>query len=200
LTGGEAQATARQRERETIGMIFGRQKARQARTERALERHQAELVRYAASILRDEDRARDVVQEGFLRLWRHEPELPESETAPWLFTVCRNLALDILRKEKRMVSLSPDAPLVGEDPAATQAELEAKEGLSEILHALAGLPASQQEVIRLKFQNGLSYKDIGRITGHSVGNVGYLIHTGIKALRQQLAAQAVPAVEKGGAK
>jgi RNA polymerase sigma-70 factor (ECF subfamily) len=89
---------------------------------------------------------------------------------------------------------------VGEDPAATQAELEAKEGLSEILNALAGLPASQQEVIRLKFQNGLSYKDIGRITGHSVGNVGYLIHTGIKTLRQRLAAQAAPAVEKGGAK
>jgi DNA-directed RNA polymerase specialized sigma24 family protein len=48
------------------------------------------------------------------------------------------------------------------------------------------LPPSQREVIRLKFQNGFSYKEISRISGHSVSNVGYLIHAGIKALRGEL--------------
>ena len=40
--------------------------------------------------------------------------------------------------------------------------------------------------MRLKFQNGLSYKEISRVTELSVSNVGYLIHTAIQKLRQQL--------------
>ena len=41
-------------------------------------------------------------------------------------------------------------------------------------------------MIRLKFQNGFSYREISRISGHSVTNVGYLIHVGLKTLRGQL--------------
>ena len=50
-------------------------------------------------------------------------------------------------------------------------------------------PPNQREVVRLKFQNGFSYQEISRISGHSVSNVGYLIHAGIKALRVQLFAR-----------
>ena len=49
---------------------------------------------------------------------------------------------------------------------------------------LARLPENQQEVIRLKFQQGLSYKEISSVTGLSVTNVGFLIHTGLKRLRE----------------
>jgi RNA polymerase sigma-70 factor (ECF subfamily) len=49
------------------------------------------------------------------------------------------------------------------------------------------LPHNQQEVIRLKFQNGFSYKEISRITQLSVSNVGFLIHTAIKALQREYA-------------
>jgi RNA polymerase sigma-70 factor (ECF subfamily) len=48
------------------------------------------------------------------------------------------------------------------------------------------LPANQQEVVRLKFQNSLSYKEISAITGLSVTNVGYLLHTAIQTLRGKL--------------
>jgi RNA polymerase sigma-70 factor (ECF subfamily) len=51
---------------------------------------------------------------------------------------------------------------------------------------MALLPDSQQEVIRLRFQEGFSYKEISRITGFSVGNVGYLLHVGLKSLRGRL--------------
>jgi RNA polymerase sigma-70 factor (ECF subfamily) len=51
---------------------------------------------------------------------------------------------------------------------------------------LETLPPNQREVIRLKFQNGFSYREISRISGHSVSNVGFLIHTGMKTLRQRL--------------
>ena len=56
-----------------------------------------------------------------------------------------------------------------------------------MLDLLDALPANQREVIRLKFQNGFSYQEISRISGHSVTNVGYLIHAGLKTLRGQLA-------------
>jgi RNA polymerase sigma-70 factor (ECF subfamily) len=51
---------------------------------------------------------------------------------------------------------------------------------------LARLPESQQEVIRLKFQHQMSYREISRITGQSESNVGFLIHRGIKSIREML--------------
>ena len=51
------------------------------------------------------------------------------------------------------------------------------------------LPRNQQEVIRLKFQNGFSYQEISRITSLSVGNVGFILHTALKALRSEMTVQ-----------
>jgi len=68
-------------------------------------------------------------------------------------------------------------------------ELEAGETLAVALRLIDRLPPNQQEVIRLKFQNGFSYKEISRITQLSVGNVGFLIHTAVKALRREWPAE-----------
>lgn len=152
-----------------------------------LAKHQASLTHYAARLVGDVEKARDVVQETFLKLWREGPTQVGDNPAAWAFTVCRNLAFDVLRKEQRMVSLTG----TDEIPAAESQDfgadgLEREQGMSGVLKALGRLPKAQQEVIRLKFQNGLSYKDISRITGHSVSHVGVMIHTGIKTLRQNL--------------
>jgi RNA polymerase sigma-70 factor (ECF subfamily) len=48
------------------------------------------------------------------------------------------------------------------------------------------LPDNQQEVIRLKVQNGLSYREISEVTGLSVSNVGFLLHKGIKTIREKM--------------
>ena len=64
--------------------------------------------------------------------------------------------------------------------------LEQKEQLSRVLHIVATLPPNQQEVIRLKFQNGLSYREISGVTNLSVSNVGFLIHSGLKTVRQKI--------------
>ena len=63
---------------------------------------------------------------------------------------------------------------------------ERRESAGRVLDLLEGLPPNQREAIRLKFQNGFSYREISRISGHSVTNVGYLIHVGLKTLRGQL--------------
>jgi RNA polymerase sigma-70 factor (ECF subfamily) len=154
----------------------------------ALREHEGPLVRYAAQFTGDLDRARDVVQDTFLKLCAEEPVRLDGHLAQWLFTVCRNRALDIQRKEQRMKPLD-DVELATrpsrEASPATQAEQN--ESTSHVLRFLKHLPPNQQEVVRLKFQTGLSYKEIAGVTKLSVGNVGFLIHTALRTLRQQMA-------------
>lgn len=157
---------------------------------KALRQYEGPLIRYAAQITGDLDRARDVVQDTFLRLCAQQPEQLEDCLAQWLFTVCRNRALDVQRKESRMASIEPieleacESREPSPDAAAVQ-----RESAGEILKMLATLPANQQEVIRLKFQGGLSYQEISRVTNLTVTNVGFLIHTAIKTIRRKLASE-----------
>jgi RNA polymerase sigma-70 factor (ECF subfamily) len=65
-------------------------------------------------------------------------------------------------------------------------KLASREATSEILRYVERLPANQREVIRLKFQADLSYKEIAGLTGLSVTNVGFLLHTALKRLRTLL--------------
>jgi RNA polymerase sigma-70 factor (ECF subfamily) len=154
----------------------------------AVERYEGPLTLYATRLLGDPERARDVVQDAFLKLCRQEPGEIEGRLAEWLFTVCRNRALDVLRKERRMNPLNDavaeSQPAAGPDPADV---LEHREAAHAALALLETLPPNQREVIRLKFQNGFSYREISRISGHSVSNVGFLIHTGLKTLRTRMA-------------
>ncbi len=143
---------------------------------------------YAARLLGDPEAARDVVQDTFLRLCAQAKGHVDGRLAEWLFTVCRNRALDVLRKESRMTQLSDEQVQVRTSPDPGPTELvERRESTARVLGLLEALPKSQREVIRLKFQNGFSYQEISRISGHSVGNVGYLIHVGLKTIRGQLA-------------
>lgn len=144
-----------------------------------MERYEAQLVRYAFRITLDLERARDVVQDTFIRLWEADRTELDGSLAAWLFTVCRNRALDVIRKDRRMVSLTE-----AEEISAPSPEAESKADARTMLEALGRLPARQQEVLRLKFQNGLSYKEISAVTGLSVSNVGFVIHTGVMTLRR----------------
>ena len=65
-------------------------------------------------------------------------------------------------------------------------EAERRDTHRRVLEALALLPRNQQEVVRLKFQNGLSYEEISRVTQLTVTHVGFLIHTALKKLRLQM--------------
>ena len=154
----------------------------------ALNRHEKRLVRYATWILGDVELARDVVQETFLRLCKERPARVGNHLAQWLFTVCRNLAFDIRKKETRMSPLT-DPDTIPAIPARPAAAIEHEELLARALRLMETLPTNQREVLRLKFQCDLSYKEISAVTKLSVTNVGFLIHTAIKTLRQEMLAE-----------
>jgi RNA polymerase sigma-70 factor (ECF subfamily) len=153
-----------------------------------LQRFEMPLLQYAARIIGDRDRARDVVQETFIELQRGKRNQLDNAPTKWLFTVCRNRALNVCRKEKRMTYL--DEELIekreSNDPAPNE-RIEQKEASGFLLRIVSTLPPRQQEVLQLKFQNDLSYQEISEITKLSVSNVGVLIHNALKTLRQKYA-------------
>ncbi len=154
----------------------------------ALSRFERPLTLYAQRLLGDAERARDVVQDTFLRLCGQSETDLDGRLAEWLFTVCRNRSLDVLRKEGRMTRLGDDQVQTKLSPEPDPAfAVEQADSAQHALLMLDGLPTNQKEVLRLKFQNGFSYREISRISGLSVTNVGFLIHTGLKTLRKRLA-------------
>ncbi|PTY08238.1 sigma-70 family RNA polymerase sigma factor [Opitutaceae bacterium EW11] len=156
----------------------------------AVAEYQTPLTRYAARLVGDPDRARDVVQDTFLKLMSQSPDSLNGHLAEWLFTVCRHRALDVLRKEGRMKRFEEgQAERVTADEPRVSRRMENAEIQETVLKLIDRLPPNQQEVIRLKFQNGFSYKEISRITALSVSNVGVLIHHAVHRLRDEFAAQ-----------
>lgn len=154
----------------------------------AVDRYEGHLTRYAYRITRNLGRAQEVVQETFLRLCRETSGELDGRLGEWLFTVCRNQAFDVYRKERRMTTFTAEqAEAVFADQALEPAaRVDTSDEASRIQFFVDQLPGSQQEVIRLKFQNGLSYQEISKVTGHSVSNVGFLIHRGLKTVRERM--------------
>jgi RNA polymerase sigma factor (sigma-70 family) len=165
-----------------------------------VEEHEGRLIRYARFLTRDLDKARDAVQETFVLLCREDRARIEDHLAPWLFRVCRQRAIDLLRKEGRMVSIDAaieSSPGIEPIVPGPDIGLAQREAVTHVLDAVTRLSPLQQEVLRLRFSEGLSYKEISVVTKHSVSHVGVLIHEGVKRLRQSLKT-AAPADRKGG--
>lgn len=158
------------------------------RVKALLQRFERPLLQYATRIIGDQDRARDVVQETFVRLQRDGADLEDNAPAKWLFTVCRNRALNVCRKERRMTYLDEEIleAQPGGEPLPSE-RIEQSEARGFLMKIVASLPPRQQEVLQLKFQNDLSYQQIAEITKTSTNNVGVLIHTALKTLRERYA-------------
>ncbi len=159
--------------------------------ERAVNDYESPLIGYARTYLYDLDRARDVVQDTFIRLCKQDPEKVGEHLKSWLFTVCRNRCLDVLRKDKRIEPLDEVKwqKVAGED-AAPDEQAESDDKLADVMRFMDRLSKNQKEVILLKFQQGMSYDEIHDVTGLKQGNIGFLIHTGLKRLRELMPGKA----------
>jgi RNA polymerase sigma factor (sigma-70 family) len=149
----------------------------------ALEQFEGRLTRFAVRLLGDREAAADTVQHAFLRLCEESPQKLEGRLAQWLFTVCRNKAVDFLRLRRQAEHLDGESGhLPGREPdpavAAQQHDLYGR------LRALVGqLPAAQREAVDL-WAEGFAFSQIAQITGRTEVNVRVLVHRGLKALRQ----------------
>jgi RNA polymerase sigma-70 factor (ECF subfamily) len=139
---------------------------------------QGPLLRYTRKIVGCLDTSKDVVQDTFIKLWS-EPYPPITKYAKaWLYRVCRNRAIDYKRMGAGMESISEDMELTTDSYPEKEVER------MEVFTMISRLSPKHKEVILLKFQEGLSYKEISDVTGHSVSHVGLLIHEGMQELRE----------------
>ncbi len=150
------------------------------------------LLSYALRLAGDRAAAEDLVQDAFMKLHAQFDEVREPRR--WLYRTVHNLALNHRRQAQKIVSLNPpraegkEMAIEAQDPQPLPDEAIARwEGIGLVRLSLANLDDRSRELIRLKFNENLSYKEIGARTKLGEGHVGYLLHHAIKAMADELA-------------
>jgi len=158
-----------------------------ARLQALLARYEQPLLGYAARITGDVERARDVVQDTLLKFVTDGAPRDLDSVPAWLFRVCRNRAISVRRKEKRVQPLTCEIAEARASAAASPVEgLVAESETARVLALVARLPERQQEALRLRFHAGLSYREIAEVLETTTGNVGAMLHQALARLRAQL--------------
>jgi RNA polymerase sigma-70 factor, ECF subfamily len=148
-------------------------------------RHAGALHGYVERFCPDHASADDIVQETFIRAWRHLPRLSADDRPirPWLFRVARNLLIDADRAARARPVVSPAPP---------DEEGETDSGLDQVLDrelvsaALQRLSPAHQAVLVEAFYNGNSLVGVARELGIPHGTARSRLHYALQALRQQL--------------
>ncbi len=168
----------------------------------AYERYSDELFRHCSLRLSDRERAVEITQETFLKVWQYMERGEEvREIRPFLYRTLHNLIIDEYRKMK---SLSLEA-LVQHDegggdieslmPADESNTLEAAINRFEggrALEALKKLPDTYREVLVMRYVDQLSPKEIGDAIGESENAVSVRVHRGLKKLKSILEPEEIP--------
>lgn len=147
---------------------------------RAVDEFSDAVYRFIRADLRDDDRANDIVQDSYEKLWKHVAEIDFSVAKSWLFSTAYHTMIDIIRKEKRMIFTdeSYETELLNDSQYTD---------LNEVLHvALERLPEQHRTAVLLRDYEGYSYKEIGDITGLSEAQVKINIFRGRAALRDYI--------------
>ena len=150
------------------------------------------LLGYALRLSGQLSAAEDMVQEAFMKL--HAQFENVREPRRWLYRTVHNQALNHRRQTDKIVPLNPQGE--GDAQAATDAtdpqplpdeQIARWEGIGLVRLSLEALDERSRELIQLKFNEGLSYREISTRTGLKVGHVGYLLHHALKSIADELA-------------
>ncbi|MGJ8672874.1 RNA polymerase sigma factor [Rubritalea sp.] len=149
------------------------------------------LLHYAYRLVRRKEVAEELVQEAFLRAHQHWSSVENPK--PWLYRAVRNLALNYLRKHKRESLSDEEANTAFEELPDKQANQ--LETASKLRHLMGELEEVDRELIRLKYEENLSYAVIAEKLNISIGNVGYRLHHLLKSLAVSLKSAGVEGSE-----
>lgn len=155
-----------------------------------MEQYQATLLRYTTRVLNNEDAAQDVVQETFIRLHENREKVLKRRVPikGWLFRTAHNAAVDFIRKESRLRSLHERQSKQDDcDPRGNEEDRrDREERHALVLQHLGALRPKEREVLVLRLQEEMSYKEIAGVIKRSEGYVGSLIHSATKKLTRSL--------------
>jgi RNA polymerase sigma-70 factor (ECF subfamily) len=151
----------------------------------------AKLFGIVWRILPSKDRAEDVLQDVYVRVWNRAASFDPAKASAiaWMATIARNRAIDEIRRRVPLsIEDAPQAfevPAEGPDPLAAAQQSEELQRLNECLQ---GLEAERREIVLLAYYTGLSRDDIARRFGHPVGTIKTWLHRSLAQLRKCLGA------------
>ncbi|MDF3130850.1 RNA polymerase sigma factor [Kiritimatiellaeota bacterium B1221] len=151
-----------------------------ATLEELMDLYAAALLRYAERLVRNPHSAQDVVQQVFIKFSGLSPDQqPKTQAVrAWLYRATHHKAVDLIRSEQRRKKLH-EAHAEAQPTSAADSTTQSKQRVLEKLYLLDD---KEKQVILLRLQEGLSYREISEVTGLKEGHVGYLLHQAVRQL------------------
>jgi RNA polymerase sigma-70 factor (ECF subfamily) len=147
---------------------------------KCVDEHSDGVYRFILKNIKDRDKAEDIVQDSYEKLWRKRQDVDFGKSKSYLFSTAYHTMIDVLRRDKRMEELR------NEQSTEYYGDMQYSD-LQEILHnALERLPRVQKTVILLRDYEGYSYEEIGEITGLNESQVKVYIYRGRLFLKKFL--------------
>jgi RNA polymerase sigma-70 factor (ECF subfamily) len=138
------------------------------------------LYRFILKNVRDEDKAKDIVQDTYEKLWLKVSEVESTNAKSYMFTTAYRTMIDAIRRDKKQTTLE-------EADHSTLSHQKQYSDLKEVLNeALSKLPEIQRTAIMLRDYEGYSYKEIGDITNLSEAQVKVYIFRGRQFLKNYI--------------
>lgn len=147
---------------------------------KCVDKHADGVYRFILHNLRDEELARDIVQDSFEKMWLNVANINAEKSKSYLFTTAYNTMLTRIRRNKKQGNWEEVAE---EDHSHSRSYSDLKEVLRD---ALSRLPEIQRTVVLLRDYEGYSYEEIGEITGLNESQVKVYIYRARLALKEYI--------------
>lgn len=151
-----------------------------------IELYQKKVYALAYAIVGNPQDAMDISQETFIRAWtRIGTWRGEAGLAPWLSRIAANLAVDFLRKNKRLIPVADIKYNEGVQPSI-EADLLRAETKSQLEQAVAALPLEYRQLVVLRHSGEMSYQEMADALGLSLSQVKNRLLRARQMLRKSL--------------
>jgi RNA polymerase sigma-70 factor (ECF subfamily) len=187
-------AAAQQIQRENAAIAHGLKRQDPELLDQLIETYQHRLMRYLMFLTGKREVAEDLFQETWIRVLRRGSQYNgEARFDTWIFTIARNLVIDLSRK-RTMASLDEmreggddERPFeIVEDGPSPLEQFEGRENAAEVAAVILTLEPSYREVLTLRFHEEMSLEEIAKVTRAPLSTVKSRLYRGLAALKPEL--------------
>ncbi|MCS7092692.1 MAG: RNA polymerase sigma factor [Patescibacteria group bacterium] len=152
--------------------------------EALVKKYQQPLLRKAKIILKDDEFAKDAVQDTFVKAYKNLFKFDEKKPfRPWIYKIMTNTAYDIIKKEKKLVALSDNVPTSEESMLEKLIRIEE---IKRLIRALSKLPEMYEKPLREFYIENMSYAKIATAMNLPINTIRTRIHRGKHYLKMKL--------------